>query len=248
MQSPADRSQRIACRACLLVLVALIAPAVRAQEVTNDGRVAAIFAHPLVFDGFSGQPYFWFDDRTGGVKSFRVAFPNIIYHATPWLEGWGGFIVTWTDNQASGNTRELRPYIGVKVFVPNSAHIHLYDWTRLERRRITNTDSNSITREWRFRTRPGVEFPLSAHAWQPGTFYGLANGELFVQHGFINAVRFMSGAGYIRNDRVRIELNYVFELSRSAPSDALAYSDNSFRLDFKFSLREGLLHRQQGPP
>jgi hypothetical protein len=86
--------------------------------------------------------------------------------------------------------------LGAKVFVPNSAHIHLYNWTRFEWRRVTNTDSDTITREWRFRTRPGVEFPLSARAWQPGTFYGLANGELFVAHDFVGAVRLMSGGGY----------------------------------------------------
>ena len=87
----------------------------------------------------------------------------------------------------------------------------------------------------------------SARAWQSGTFYGLANGELFVEQHFVDAARFMSGAGYIKNDRVRIEFNYVFELSRKSASDALAYSDNSFRLDLKFSFKEGLFHRQDGP-
>lgn len=247
MQLSTTPFQRFTLRTIVVVLVALGASWARAQEITNDGRMGVILAHPLVLDDFSGAPYAWFDDQTGGVKTYRLAFPNVIYHAQPWLQGWSGFIVTWTDNQTSGNTRELRPYAGVKVFVPNSGHIHLYNWTRLEWRRITNTDNNIITREWRLRTRPGIEFPLSARAWEPGTFYGFANGELFVEHSFINAVRFMSGAGYIRNDRVRVELNYVLELSRSAPSDALAYTDNSVRLDFAFSFKEGLLHKQQGP-
>jgi len=206
-------------RALVLVLVALSASRAHAQDVADAGRVAVIFAHLKPLDDVSGAPYVLFDDQTGGVKTYRVEFPNIIYHATPWLQGWGGFVVRWTDNQTTGNTRELRPYVGVKVFVPNSAHIHLYDWTRLEWRRVTNTESNTITREWRFRTRPGVEFPLRSRAWQPGTFYGLGNSELFVEQGFIDGVRFMSGAGYIRNDRLRIELDYVLGLSRSAPSD-----------------------------
>jgi Protein of unknown function (DUF2490) len=135
----------------------------------------------------------------------------------------------------------------MNVFLPNSVHLHIFDWTRYEWRRTTNTDQNTITRVWRFRTRPGVEFPLSTRAWQPGTFYGLANGELFVEHNFVDAVRFMSGAGYIRDDRVRIEFYYVFELSRNSASDALAYRDNSFRLDFKYSFKEGLHHKQDGP-
>jgi Protein of unknown function (DUF2490) len=246
MQSRAERSERIAFRVILVVIVALGAHGARAQEVIDDGRVGAIFAHPIAGE-FSGAPYVWFDDQTGGVKTYRVSIPDVIYKARPWLQGLSGFIVNWTDGQASGNTRELRPYVGVKVFVPNTAHIHVYDLTRLEWRRITNTASDAITREKRFRTRPGVEFPLSTHAWEPRTFYGLANGELFVEHRFVNAVRFASGAGYIKSDRLRIEFQYVLELSRKASTDALAYSDNSFRLDFKFSFKHGLLVRQDGP-
>ena len=246
MRSSAERSQPIAFRAFLFVVVALGAHSARAQEVTDDGRIGVIFAHPIAGD-LSGQPYLWFDDQTGGVRTYRVSFPDVTYRARTWLRGMGGFIVNWTDGQPSGNTREFRPWVGVKIFVPNSAHIHLYDLTRFEWRRITNTTRDTLTREGRFRTRPGVEFPLSTHAWQPRTFYGLANGEMFVQHSFVNALRFASGAGYIRNDRLRIEFQYVFELSRKASTDALAYSDNSFRLDFKFSFKQGLLDRQEGP-
>jgi hypothetical protein len=231
----------------VLVLAALCVARVGAQDVTNDGRVGVIFAHPTLFEDLSGAPYAWADDHTGGVTSYRVAFPNVIYHVKPWLQGWSGVIVEWKNGSSSGDTREFRPYVGVKVFVPNSVHIHIYDWTRYEWRRTTNTDNNTVTRVWRFRTRPGVEFPLSTRAWQPGTFYGLANAELFVEHNFVDAVRFMSGAGYIKNDRVRIEFNYVLELSRSSSSDALAYTDNSFRLDFKYSFREGMHHKQGGP-
>ena len=32
-----------------------------------------------------------------------------------------------------------------------------------------------------------------------------------------------------------MEFQYVLELSRNAATDALAYSDNSFRLDIKYS-------------
>jgi hypothetical protein len=74
----------------LLVLVVLGAHTARAQEVTDDGRVGIILAHPLIVDDFSGAPYFWFDDQTGGVRTYRVSFPNVIYHARPWLQGWGG--------------------------------------------------------------------------------------------------------------------------------------------------------------
>jgi len=231
------------CRALLLAVVVFGAHSAHAQEVADDGRIGVIFAHPIAGE-FSGAPYVWFDDQTGGVKTYRISIPDVDYRARRWLHGVGGFLVNWTDGQE--NTREIRPYVGVKIFVLNSARVHLYDLTRFEWRRITNTANDTITREERFRTRPGVEFPLSARAWQPATFYGLANGEIFVQRSFVDALRFMSGAGYIRSDRVRIEFQYVFELSRKDSADPLAYSGNSFRLDFKFSFKQGLLLRQQG--
>ena len=237
-------------RACVTALLVFGAQeGLLAQEstsVTDDGRIGAIFAHPIIGD-FSGAPYVWFDYQAGGVKSYRVSFPSVIYHAKSWLEGWTGFIVTWKNDTPSGDTRELRPYVGAKVYLPNSADIHLYDLSRYEWRRTTNTDTNTVEWAHRFRTRPGVEFPLNERAWKAGTFYGLANAEVFVEDDFVDALRFAAGVGYIKTDRLRFELQYVAELSRQSPSDALAYDENSFRLDIKFSFQQGLLHRQEGP-
>jgi hypothetical protein len=249
MRSRAQRRYKVPTTVlCVAGLIAVAAQSAGAEDttpVTNDTRMGAVFAHPIIGD-FDGKPYVWFDDQTGGVKSLRVSFPDVIYRARPWLEGWGGLSVTWKDNEASGNTRELRPYVGVKVFLPNSAHIRLYDLTRFEWRRITNTDSDTITREQRLRTLPGVEFPLSERAWQPRTFYGLANVEMFVQNNFVNSLRFASGVGYIGKDRIRLEFQYVALLSRKSSGDQLAYSGNSFRLDLKFSFKQGLINTLEG--
>src|SRR5262245_51263398 len=117
------RRRRTACWTWTLLLVVLGVPEAPAQNVTNDGRVGVTFAHPTLLEAWSGAPYVWFDAQTESVKSYRVAFPNLIYHATPWLQGWTGFLVNWKD-QTSNSTRELRPYVGVKVLMPNSAHIH----------------------------------------------------------------------------------------------------------------------------
>src|SRR5215471_16906607 len=84
-----------------LAVVALVAPRAHAQDVTDDGRVAVVFAHPLFLDKFSGIPYVWFDDQTGSVTSYRIAFPNVIYHAKPWLQGWSGVILDWKNDPAT---------------------------------------------------------------------------------------------------------------------------------------------------
>jgi len=54
---------------------------------------------------------------------------------------------------------------------------------------------------------------------------------VFVEHDFVDALWFASGVGYINAGRVHIESQYVPELSRKSSTDALACSDNSFRLD-----------------
>src|SRR5689334_2489991 len=102
----ADNSLRLAVCRLLLAFVAFGARSAYGQDVTDDGRVAVVFAHPTFVEDLSGAPYVWFDDQTGGVKSYRVAFPNLIYHMKPWLQAWGGLIVSWKDDEASGNTRE----------------------------------------------------------------------------------------------------------------------------------------------
>jgi hypothetical protein len=211
-----------------------------------DGyRAELTLAHPIA-GGFAAAPYVSVEDKTSST-AFRVAFPVATYRATSWLEGWGGISVTWTDAEAPGSsTRELRPYGGVKIYVPNAAHVRLYGLSLLEWRRITNTDSDVLTSRMRFRTRPSVEFPLTSRPWQPRTFYGLANIEAFVEHSFVDALRFASGAGYIAKDRMRIEFQYVAKLTRNSPDTALLYSASSLRLNVKLSFSEGLLRRLEG--
>ena len=240
----------MAARACVLGLAVVLARGASAQDnasTVNDYRAEITFAHPIA-GRFSGAPYVRFDDQTNATKVYRIAFPVVMYEATSWLQGWSGLYVNWNVAEEPGDsTREIRPYVGVKVSVPNSVHIHLYDLSRFEWRRITNTSSDAVTSEVRFRTRPSVEFPLSSRAWKPGTYYGLANVEAFVEHGFLNELRFGSGAGYIASDRLRIGIEYVAELTRSAPSKALVYSTSSFRLNIRFSFAEGLLQMLEGP-
>src|SRR5262249_15502041 len=98
MHSHAKHFRRIALSSSVLMLMTLCSPRAHAQDVTNDGRVGVILAHPTMLDDVSGAPYFWFDDQTGDVKQFRVAFPNIIYHAKPWLQGWTGLFVEWKND------------------------------------------------------------------------------------------------------------------------------------------------------
>ena len=56
----------------------------------------------------------------------------------------------------------------------------------------------------------------------------------------ITELRLSAGVGYVLTDRIRMEFTYYADLTR--PHDAgLAYTENIFLLNFRFSLHEGLL-------
>ena len=182
-------------------------------------------------------------------KTLRVRVPNLVYKARPWLDGVGGVLAIWTrEDPSSGDSNELRPFVGAKVYLPNAAHVHLYNLTRFEWRRIDKRDDGIEWKE-RLRTRFGAEFPLSERAWKPRTFYGIASVEPFidVNNGFVEELRFGAGAGYVRNDRVRLEFLFMPQLTRSAAGDPMILSDHIFRLNVRYSFKEGLLHHQTSP-
>ena len=65
-----------------------------------------------------------------------------------------------------------------------------------------------------------------------------------VNNGFVEELRFGAGAGYVSKDRLRLEFLYMPQLTRSAAGDPMTLADNIFRLNVRFSFKEGLLHHQ----
>jgi Protein of unknown function (DUF2490) len=237
------------CRAAVLALAVLAARDANAQSSSspdNQYRVSTYFSHPIGGRLSGALVFDFYETPENDSKTFRIRAPNLIYKVRPWLDGVGGLFTIWTrDDPSSGDSNELRPFVGAKVYLPNAVHVHLYDLTRFEWRRIDKSDDGIQWKE-RLRTRVGAEFPLSARAWQPRTFYGIASVEPFidVNEGFVEELRFGAGAGYVRSDRLRLEFLYMEQLQRSAAGDPMTLSDNIFRLNIRYSFKEGLLHRQ----
>jgi hypothetical protein len=238
-----------ACRAAVFSLAVLAARDANAQSSSsadNQYRVSSYFSHPVVGRLSGALVVDFYETPENDSKTFRIVAPNLIYKVRPWLEGVGGLLTAWTrDDPSSGNSNELRPFVGAKVYLPNAVHVHLYDLTRFEWRRINKSDDGIQWKE-RLRTRVGAEFPLSARAWKPRTFYGIATVEPFidVNDGFVEELRFGAGAGYVAKDRLRLEFLYMPQLSRSAADDPMILSENIFRLNIRVSFKEGLLHHQ----
>jgi hypothetical protein len=175
---------------------------------------------------------------------YRLEWPNITYLPTHWLHASGGLLTQYTDNHDSPNELELRPFIGAKLFVPNSAKLSIFNYTRYE---YLNTE-NLTTHDWdhtsRIRSLFEADVPLTSRerAWKPNTWIAIAGAEPFYEFNKhdISELRLSAGVGYVLSDRLRIEFTYYADFTRPN-NGALAYTENIFLLNFRFALHEGLL-------
>ena len=237
----------------MLVLFALLAPApsVRADDdLPHEYRLTLSTYHPIQGD-LSGFGQFEFGDNPrSDYRAYEVVWPGLTYSLKHWLQLSGGMLTRYTDNEQSADKLELRPFAGVKLFVPNKIEWNIYNYTRYEFRDTENLDTHDWTAYSRIRSRFGVEFPLCARdrAWQPKTWYGLADVEPIYRfdHNTIDPLYVRGGLGYVLSDRLRLELIYYAQFARTS-GGSLAYTDNIFQLNIKIGLGEGLLRRLHNP-
>jgi hypothetical protein len=222
-------------------------PSVRADDgIPNLYRLTLSTHHPIKGDltGFAELDYRNNPDKD--YSGYEVIWPGLTYSMKHWLQFSGGLLTRFTDNGRSADRLELRPFAGVKLFVPNRISWNIYNYTRYEYRSTQDLDTHSWTAYSRLRSRFGVEFPFTSgeNAWQPRTWYGLADVEPIYRfdHGTIDPLNVRCGLGYVLNDRVRMEFIYTAQFARTN-ADALDYADNVFQLNIKVGLAAGLLRR-----
>lgn len=179
-------------------------------------------------------------------QRFIADWPGLTYKFNHWVQLWGGLRTTYTDNQDSPSTLELEPFIGPKLFVPNSWKWNIYNYTRFEYFDTLTPDTGQWSGTTRIRSRFGVEFPLAtcARAWKPKSWYGLADVEPIYQfdNDQFNQLTVRGGVGYVVSDRIRVEFIYYAQFTRSNGSP-LEYDKNIFRLNLKIGLSQGILGR-----
>lgn len=245
---------RILSAALLAVLSFLAAsPAVQAQqdEISNEYRVTLFPFHPIR-ENLTGFGYLGYvKNPDGDFQSYYLGWPGLNYSFRSWLQIWGGLIGIYTDSESAANKLELRPFTGVKLFVPNEAKINVYNFTRFEFRDTKDLETHRWSAVGRARSRFGVEAPLAprVRGWQPGTWYGLADVEAFYQAGkdAWDPVRVRFGPAYIVNDRLRIEAIYHVQYTREQPGASLDHTDNIFRLNVKIGLTHGIIQSLSNP-
>jgi hypothetical protein len=227
----------------------LISPSLlRAQDsdYSNEYHVS-VLPYFLIYGALAGYGEFGYAyDPDMKYQRFIAEWPNLNYKAARWLQLCVGLRTQYKDNQTSANTITLRPYIGPKLFVPNSWKWDIYNYTRYEFPDTLNEGTHQWSGYSRLRSRFGVQFPIACldRAWQPKTWYGLADVEPFyrIDQNTITAVHFRAGGGYIVNDRLRVEFIYTAELNRQNGS-SLEFNQSSFQVTVRIGLSKGIIQR-----
>jgi hypothetical protein len=232
-------------------LVGALALSVRADDdVANEFR-STLSLHHLIKDDLTGYAELQYRNNPDKhYQAYEVIWPSLTYSASHWLQLSGGLLSLYTDNEQSADKLELQPFAGVKLFVLNKIKWTVYSFTRYEFLDTENLDTHAWTSYSRVRSRFGVEFPLTTReqAWQPKTWYGLADVEPIYRfdHDTIDPVYVRGGFGYVLNHRVRLEFIYTAQFSRSS-SGELAHAENLLEFNLSIGWSEGLLRRLRNP-
>jgi hypothetical protein len=235
--------------ACGLALGLMCPPPVRAQAdqpIGNEYRLTLFPSYRISTNTYGFGYLGYVINPDDDFQTFYLG-KGVNYFLTSRVQLWGGLISTYTDNEESANQLELRPFSGVKVFVPNAIKWNIYNFSRYEYRALEDLETHDWNNYSRIRTRFGVEFPLTSieRAWQPKTWYALADVEPYYRFDKdrIDPLRVRGGIAYVLSDRVRVEFIYHAQFTRPAGSSGLEYTDNIFRLNIKLAMAKKLLGR-----
>jgi hypothetical protein len=243
--------RRLALRFCLLLPLFLCSSARAATDDENDEYQLNFNLNAPITEDLSGSGNFGYYWKPDTYNRYRFGWPTITYSATSWLQLLGGLDAYYSDYYHAPDTLELRPFGGVKLFVPNEAKLQIYNLTRYEYRDTYNFSIDKWKDYSRIRSRFGIEAPLTSRsrAWEPKTFYALADVEPFYRfdHDQWDPLRFRGGLGYILSDRVRIEAIYTAQFSRKTPGSSLEYENNILQLNIRIGFARGLLGRIFNP-
>ena len=220
------------------------------DDIANEYRLT-LFPYHRINDKWTTWGYVGYVWNTDADYHTYYLGPGATYTVNRGLEIQGGLIGTYTDNENSSDKLELRPFVGAKLYVPNTKKLNVYNWTRYEYRLIRDSDTDNWDEVPRLRSRFGVEFPLAPleRAWQPKTYYGLADAEVFYRFDRTqwNPFRLRAGIGYVLNPGMRIELIYHAQYTRPSGSTGLEHTENIWRLNVKFGVNKGLFGPQRSP-
>ena len=221
------------------------------DDPSNEYRTDVDLQHPIMgnLTGDLDLGYRWNPDLE--YQTYTILWPGLTYKATAWAQVSSGLRTFYKDSENSPDTLELRPYAGVKLFLPNDLKWNIYNNTRYEFRDTLNLTTHNWSGHSVVRSQFGVEVPLTSRerAWLPKTWYGRVDAEPFYRFDqeMVDQLRAEIALGHIVNDRLRVELVYTAQFTRTFSGSPWGFTENIISLNFKIGLKEGLLRRLLNP-
>jgi hypothetical protein len=242
----------------LAVVLAVTAKARAASSPTDDVNTEpradeyriTLYPYHEITNAVTGFGYVGFIDNPDKKYTTDYLGYGLSWSLTPHTQLWGGLISTYTDSDTSANKLELRPFVGGKFLAQSESKWIFYNYTRLEYRNFQDRSTADWSSYVRARSRFGTDFPLASldRAWQPKTWYGMADVEPFYRFDTnrMDPLRVRLGIAYIVSNRIRVEFIYHMQWTRPTSGESLQYTDNIFRLNIKVALNERILQRVFG--
>lgn len=161
--------------------------------------------------------------------------PSARYDATSWFKVHGGIGFFYAFLEAKSDLLELRPWMGLKLLWPRPAGFNFSHYFRLEERFLSSTGSG----EWESSLRARYQLQVKTPAFDIGHtkgYYALAYGEIFenltgsIRELFIGRIRIDGAIGKTVGQNSRIELHYMYQLTRIGAGEEFTLHDHILRI------------------
>ena len=226
----------------VLAACLLFSKPVQAQEnIGNEYRLIVVPTYPISKDFFITTYLGYVNNTDSKIISTYIGLPGLFaYKLTDNLQlQAGSFLILNSDNSpANKDNKEIRYVLGGKINLPNTSNLHLFNWTRYELRDFNYDDHSLNKTNNRFRSRFAIEFPIGKNAWQPNSWYGISDFELFytIEKGCFERFRQRFGVGYIIDKQWTLNFVYHIQLDRAAKDLNPEWTTNIYRLDVRWTI------------
>lgn len=156
----------------------------------------------------------------------------------------GQVTLSYTNQNESNNTLEIRPVIGTRIhFTPNKRILTRLQF-RLEQRNFQDLETKEWTHIYRPRIRGEIIIPISKKSYSLDNLWYAINDYEFLfsedqlEERFANRFRARFGVGYRLNYNLRFEIIYMLQESKNEPDGTFDPSDHIFRFRFKHYLKK----------
>ena len=168
----------------MLIAISLLnSKSIYAQEaIDNEYRLIVVPTYPLS-EKFYLTTYLGYVNNTDSKNiSTYIGLPGLLVYKPKknfQLQAGCFLILTNDKSETNKDVKEMRYVLGEKINLPNTNDLRIYNWTRYELRSFNYEDNNLDKTNNRFRSRFAIEFPISKNAWQPKSWYGISDFEVF---------------------------------------------------------------------